>query len=792
MGLYFYLFGDLRIIHDERVLPPLPYRVQNLLAFLLLRPRVSQRELIVDALYPASSPAQGRRNLSDVLYRLRQALPAAIISSDRSCIRLDATVCWLDVRDFRQAVLSQSPDQWERGLELYRGDLLPGNYEDWLLEEREVLHLDFVAMAHRFCETMAKQHAYDRALSVAERLLQEEPYDEKALQHLMQIYQALGRRGYALQVYEQFAERMASELGLKPHPGTQILAENIRDACPVFFSPDVPHIVAHDEPLLLLERSRKAFARGERAQAEVLLTQLKQQQYDAEEVWYLEADLALRFDDLERAERALRRCDPEQPQTAVRLAALKLARRAWDEARSEGEAALLMAISKRDREAEGWALWLLANAEYRLGRRAAAYRSGERALALAHAHVLEDLATECLIFLGHMLVMEGRFDQAGAYVSEAIALAQRLEDPWRYAQAMRLSGRLQARAGRLLAAQQAFEEALRACRHVGWPRLEARILNELAESCDLLGQSRRSLHLLKQAEALLSQLPDPIPLAINHYNQAFTYLYLSDEQAAQAIALARSALSTFQQKAQTRWTALAWMILAYALWVNKEFEKSLQALAECYRLHEQLGEREKFCEILAMQTQAHLGLGHIARALSSSEQAVLALAQGARATDMKAEVYFARGAALAASGDESEARNYLQQAYETLLDIAAKLEDEAARQAFFRRDPITRRLMKEIYARGIATPLEAGQETRWLRSQHHTYVAPVRWTVDAGPADSALKRAKGAIAVRRQRLARLIREAEAQGIQARGRDLAAALGVSVRTVQRDLEHLRKE
>jgi len=124
------------------------------------------------------------------------------------------------------------------------------------------------------------------------------------------------------------------------------------------------------------------------------------------------------------------------------------------------------------------------------------------------------------------------------------------------------------------------------------------------------------------------------------------------------------------------------------------------------------------------------------------------------------------------------------------LDVAARLEDDPARRAFFRRDPITRRLMREIYARGIAEPLEAGQETRWLRSQQGGYEARVRWTVDAGPADTALRKTKGAIALRRQRLARLIREAEAQGVQPRGADLAEALGVSVRTIQRDMAHLR--
>ena len=233
------------------------------------------------------------------------------------------------------------------------------------------------------------------------------------------------------------------------------------------------------------------------------------------------------------------------------------------------------------------------------------------------------------------------------------------------------------------------------------------------------------------------------------------------------------------------------MALAYALWIDGAFQEALAALDECLHLHEKMREHEKFCEILAMKAQVYLALGDLPQAVSSSRQAVLALAQGSRSTDMKVDVFFARGAALAAVGDEAGAQNYLRQAYDALLDIAARLEDDTARQALFQRDPITRRLMREIYARDLVAPLESGQKTHWLQTQRGDYAVPVHWTVDAGPADMALKQNRGAIALRRQRLARLIREAETQGINPSNKDLAAAVGVSVRTVQRDRTYLQR-
>jgi response regulator of citrate/malate metabolism len=68
----------------------------------------------------------------------------------------------------------------------------------------------------------------------------------------------------------------------------------------------------------------------------------------------------------------------------------------------------------------------------------------------------------------------------------------------------------------------------------------------------------------------------------------------------------------------------------------------------------------------------------------------------------------------------------------------------------------------------------------------------VHWTVDAGPADAALERSCGSITLRRTRLARLMKEAQDQGAVPSTADLAAALEVSQRTIQRDLAALRQQ
>jgi hypothetical protein len=171
---------------------------------------------------------------------------------------------------------------------------------------------------------------------------------------------------------------------------------------------------------------------------------------------------------------------------------------------------------------------------------------------------------------------------------------------------------------------------------------------------------------------------------------------------------------------------------------------------------------------------------------------LLSLTQGEVSDEAVSDVYYAHAMALAACDRGEQAQTYLTRAYEHLLAVAAQLEDETARQAFFHHNPITRRLMEEIYARDIARQPDAGVISQQLPGARDGRPVQVQWTVDAGPSDLALKQAQGAIVLRRTRLSRLLQEAEVQGAAPTVAQLAQALDVSKRTIQRDLAILRQQ
>ena len=129
-------------------------RVAVLLARLALYPRrAHSREELCDLLWPEADLPSGRLNLRVAIASLRRQLeppplpPGSVLVADRSFVGLNADAFRCDVADFeaawaaaaRTAPPTARRDALARAAALYGGNLLPGSYDDWVVEERERL-----------------------------------------------------------------------------------------------------------------------------------------------------------------------------------------------------------------------------------------------------------------------------------------------------------------------------------------------------------------------------------------------------------------------------------------------------------------------------------------------------------------------------------------------------------------------------------------------------------------------------------------------------------------------------
>jgi len=791
-GFCFHLLDSLRITRAGEQIPVPPYRAHGLLAALLLRPATRRRERLVGLLFPDIPESVGRRRLSDLLWLLRRAIPDLPVVSDAQQVFLPADVRWLDVEAFRRGAASDDLQNWLQALALYQGDLLEENYDDWLVLEREALYLQHVRLLHRVCGRLLQDERFADVIPLAERLVQAESCDEKALRSLMQSYHKVGRRGAALAVYDRFLELVADDLGVGPEPATRALAQAIRAAGLPARGDLVLTLSKNTSPETALCLAREALWRGDWATAQGYLRQIRVSPGRREDTCLLEVDMALSLEEYPRAAQRLSTCRTAGAPRLARQARVALGLHDAAQAHKIASEALLLAHDAGDRGAELEALLALAAAEQQLSHHAQGMRSAGQALSLAREIGAHQGVVRALNRGGFGQLHQGRYTQALSDFYEARSVA--LEHGLRPCMTTALRGIRLAlvHTGRMTAALPVVEEELQTCRDLGMERREAVALEGLALILDYLGRSAGSLRAMEQALELSQRLSDPVRLAISQYNLACTLLYRDDANACRAAEQTREALAAFRAHGQTGSEAAALTILGYALWVDGQHGEALECFRGAHAASAQAGKLSHLPELLAYQGLALLGLGQHTEALSVTWQAVFALAQGEVSQEVVTEICYAHAMALQANGAEDQASNYYARAYENILAVAAQLEDEAARQAFFYRNPTMRRLMRELHARGMAQFPREGTVTRQLPAKRGSHLVQVQWAPDAGPADAALKRARGAIALRRARLSRLLKEARSQGAEPTTAQLAEALGVSERTVQRDLAALRDD
>ena len=232
--LHIRLLGDFSLTYrDEAVAGINTPRLHSLFAYLLFHRGVPQlRQHVAFVFWPDTSEAQARNNLRQVLHQLRYALP----DSDRF-LHVDArAVGWrsdaaflFDVDEFERALAladsAERPDDkraaLERAADLYRADLLPSCYDEWITAERDRLRQRHRHALVRLVDLLEARRDYAEASRHTQRLIRDDPADEDAYRRLMRLLARNGDRTGAMRVYQSCVANLQRELGVEPSQATR-------------------------------------------------------------------------------------------------------------------------------------------------------------------------------------------------------------------------------------------------------------------------------------------------------------------------------------------------------------------------------------------------------------------------------------------------------------------------------------------------------------------------------------------------------------------------------------------
>lgn len=237
------LLGETSIVCAGNSLAPPSPTIQKLLAYLVLhRDRPCARSAVSAAIWQGASEVQARKRLNTAVWRLRGLLghsdDGGVIMSSPSVVAVNPQASlWDDVSEFMvltmaldrpTALDSTVASRLESAVRLYRGDLLDGCYDDWLLRARERLLDRYLTALESLVAWHHRMGNVDQAIVFAKQIVDRDPLREEVHRVLMRLYAELGDRGRALRQYDVAVATLDEYLGVPPMPETTLLAAQLR------------------------------------------------------------------------------------------------------------------------------------------------------------------------------------------------------------------------------------------------------------------------------------------------------------------------------------------------------------------------------------------------------------------------------------------------------------------------------------------------------------------------------------------------------------------------------------
>ncbi len=192
------------------------------------------KDLLIDDVWPDTSPFSVEGNFKVTLHRLRKALEPSMgarssyihlkdnmVSLDRNLVRLDIDEFLTLFRRARKA--EQAGDAKSAilhanlAIPLYRGDYLAEDlYVPWAEIKREEFRAIHIDLLRRTAELLESQGSSRKSIDLYKKIIKTDPCFEEAYQKLMQIYANRGMRAEAIRVYDECRKNLDRDVGVEP------------------------------------------------------------------------------------------------------------------------------------------------------------------------------------------------------------------------------------------------------------------------------------------------------------------------------------------------------------------------------------------------------------------------------------------------------------------------------------------------------------------------------------------------------------------------------------------------
>jgi DNA-binding SARP family transcriptional activator/tetratricopeptide (TPR) repeat protein len=193
---------------------PATRKARALLTYLAMNRGVdAARDRLAEIFWPDVEPQRARDSLSTALHSIRRCIHSGGADADAILITTKSVLAWateteVDALVFAKLVARGDDASDQEAMQLYRGDFLEGDYDDWAVAERERLASLYESVLARIVRTSGDAE-------VAQRFVARNPYDEEAYVAIIEAELAAGRRSSAV-VWVERCRKALSEVDDQP------------------------------------------------------------------------------------------------------------------------------------------------------------------------------------------------------------------------------------------------------------------------------------------------------------------------------------------------------------------------------------------------------------------------------------------------------------------------------------------------------------------------------------------------------------------------------------------------
>jgi LuxR family transcriptional regulator, maltose regulon positive regulatory protein len=210
-------------------------RARDILCFIASRRhRRASKDAIIDAFWGETDLEVVEKNFHPTVSHIRKALNSNQALKQNFLLYRDGDYQFnaefsyrIDIEEFDRLLAEGESARrahqfddcikaYEAAIALYRGEFMQGSYDVWVEEQRSYYNKQHLRLLESLAAVAEKTKDWDRAMQLAQRIIQDDPFREDIHCLLMRAHAAQGNRGAVKEQYESLRRVLTKELGVEP------------------------------------------------------------------------------------------------------------------------------------------------------------------------------------------------------------------------------------------------------------------------------------------------------------------------------------------------------------------------------------------------------------------------------------------------------------------------------------------------------------------------------------------------------------------------------------------------